>query len=345
MLKLLHEAALEQDSNSVVHHLPPCLPLLGDSLVCMKLSATNFTVYNYFTGRILQRLSVDTLALPGLLAKVQEKINPKYTLITAQQSKEVGATRTRIESIVYNKEQGKYFLFFDAAFCLDSPMVYKGKSEPFNWISSVPFVTILDAQRNGTNQYVLLDYGASSPNFSYGGFLIGDKVIVPNYAPERAVKRGFGMLCSIDLADTGYLIRDLNLPFDERMLNLQRQNRTEKVCFAAADGVSYYLAIGNKVLYSKDGLFQEVYRMDTSENIYELYFNRSRKLLFLNTFSRDNNKMKGIRVFSLDLETKALNTFYSGAETAVVQFINDSALLKLSENADQQKYEFAVYTY
>lgn len=122
-------------------------------------------------------------------------------------------------------------------------------------------------------------------------------------------------------------------------------NYAEKVCFSAADSVSYYLAFGNRVLYSKDGLFQEVYRMDSSENIYELYFNRSRNLLFLNTFSRDDNKMNGTRVFSLDLQTQVLKSVYSGAETSAVQFIDDSALLKLSENAEQQKYEFAVYKY
>jgi hypothetical protein len=345
LIKLLHQADVEESSNSVLHHLPPSLQLVGDSLVCMQLSATNFTVYNYFTGQIQQQLSVDTAVLPRLLAEVQAKINPKYLLMNGQESKEAAVPRTRIETIVYDDEQGKYFLFFDAFFYIDSPMVIKGKSEPFNWIMGIPFVTMLDAQLNGTNQYVLLDYGKSSPNFSYGGLLSADKLIVPNYDPQRAGAPGFGMLCSIDLAGTAYTMRNLDLPFDERTVKLQKMNRTEKVCFAASDTLSYYMASGNRIVYSKDNQFHETYRMDTSDHAYDLYVNQGRSQLYLHTLIWEDNKQKSTQIFSLDIQTKKLQKIYSGKEASVVKFINDSTLLKLTENTAEKHYEFELYKY
>lgn len=345
LVSLLHRVAVEEKEGSIIHHLPPYLQVLGDSLVCMKLSATNFTIYNYFTGQIQQRLSIDTGVLPQLLSDVQARINPKYTLITEQQSKEAGAPKTRIESVIYNEKKNEYLLFFLTAFCLDSPMVIKGKSEPFNWISNVPFMTTLDVRRNSTDQYVLLNYGTSSPDFSYTGLLFRNKLILPNYDPERAGTPGFGMLCSIDMADAAYTMRNLDLPFDERSLALQKQNRTQKMCFAAADSVSYYLAYGNSLQHSKNNIFRAVYRLDTGEYVYDIYVNRSRKLLYLNTLSWEENKQKGTRIFSLDLQTKVLKNLYSGSEPSAVKFINDSVLLKLSESPSQKHYAFEVYQY
>ncbi|HTN17674.1 MAG TPA: hypothetical protein VL092_08340 [Chitinophagaceae bacterium] len=342
-LQPIQTARIHEEGNHVLHGLPISIQLLSDSLAGIHFDATRYTVYNYYTGRMVSSLLLDSSVLPDLLLQARAYYPHDYQLMSMQEGREIGVPVLSVDGVFYSKEKQQYFLFISAAFAVDTFIDVRGVKEPATATHHVCYVAVLNRHFAITSRYTILRGENVAPAFLFGGLLQEDRLLVPNIELEHIDTPGFGMLCSVALEQDRGRISSIPVPFDYRT-RLQRKNHIfDQVSFADVDGNSYYVSDGCRILHCRDSVFRSIYAMDTNEHVYNLYYNHTRNLLYINT--RFGEQALGSKVFTLDTAGKSLSLIDSSHTERSVDFINDSLILSIHKTPDEEHYAFSLYNY
>jgi hypothetical protein len=344
-IKLVKKTAIEEKGNNVLHHIPLSVQFLGDSLLCIKLNATRFNIYNYYTGSIVKSIELDSNILPKLLSQACANSSRKYRLMSMQEYKEIGIPALTVENAFYKKQEQQLYLFFTASFSIDTFIMIKGVKEPAIASQPLCYVTTLDQNYINSNKYTLLEFSNIGPAFLYGGLMLKDKLVVPNIELEHIGKSGFGMLCAIGLGQECGTVKSIAMPFDKRSIEQRKRHILEKVSFADIDGQSYYVSDGKRIVHCTDSIFTILYSMDDNEHVYNLYYNHTDKQLYINTRFGDQSDLKGSKIFALNISDKKIKLVDSNSKINSIDFVNDSTILSISENDATRAYEFLLYKY
>lgn len=342
-LQLLQTARIREAGNHVLHGLPISIQLLDDSLAGIRFDATRYTVYNYYTGNIVSSLALDSSILPELLQQARTHYPHNYQLMGLQEGREIGVPVLSVEGAFYSNEKQQYFLFISAAFAVDTFIEVRGVREPATATHQVCYVAVLNRHLSNTGRYSILRSENVGPAFLFGGLVLGDRLLVPNIELAHIDTPGYGMLCGIALEQGRGLVSSVPVPFDYRTRTQRKNHIFDQVSFAGIDGSAYYVSDGCRILHCRDSVFRCVYSMDSNEHVYNLYYNHTRNLLYVNT--RFGESARGSKVFALDTAAKSLSLIDSSSAERSVDFISDSLVLSIHKTPDDEHYAFSLYRY
>jgi hypothetical protein len=344
-LKLVSEAKIEEEGNNVLHGLPLSMQLLDDSLVGIRLDASRYNIYNYYTGKIVNSPLPDSNILPELLQQARAYSSRDYQLLSLREGREIGEPVLSAEGVFYNKEERQYYLFFTASFIVDTFITVKGVQEPAAATHRVYYVARLDRHFRVRGGYSLLKPGYLAPAFLFGGLMLQDRLLVPNVGLSHIDTPGYGMLCGIGLKQGFGIVESIPVPFDGRSKAQRKNHILEKVSFAGIDGQAYYISDGRRILYCKDAQFETVYTLDSNEHVYNLYYNHSRDLLYIHTCFGEPADLKGSKMFSLNVPGKKPGLVDSSSKIRYLDFISNTQVLAVCKNSSDESYTFSLYAY
>lgn len=342
-LQEVHSVRIREAGNHILHGLPISIQLLGDSLAGIHFDATRYTIYNYYTGRIVSSLALDSTVLPDLLRQARAHALRDYKLMSVQEGRETGIPVLSVEGVFYNREKQQDYIIITAAFAADTFIEVRGATEPALAAHHIYYVAGLNRHFTATSKYTILKCGNMAPAFLFGGLIQGDRLLVPNIELAHIDSPGYGMLCSIALQQDRGRVSNIPVSLDQRLRAQRKNNILGQVSFANADGRAYYVSDGNRILYCTGDTFRNRYSMDSNEHVYNLYYNRSRHLLYINT--RFGESASGSKIFTLDTAAGRLNLIDASGSERSVDFINDSLILSIHKTPDNEHYAFSLYRY
>ncbi|MBL7713566.1 MAG: hypothetical protein JNL13_13925 [Chitinophagaceae bacterium] len=340
---MLQTTRIHEAGNHVLHGLPISIQLLEDSLAGIHFDATRYTIYNYYTGRIVSSLALDSNLLPGLLRQARVAAPRDYQLMSVQEGREAGIPVLSVEGVFYNREKQQYYIIINAAFATDTFIEVRGVTEPATAAHHVYYVAGLNRHFTASSAYTVLKCGNMAPAFLFGGLVQENRLLVPDVELAHIDSPGHGMLCSIALQEEPGRVSSVPVPFDRRSRAQRKRHLFDQMSFAGGNGRAYYVSDGKRIIYCKDNTFRNRYSVDSSEHVYNLYYNRSRHLLYINT--RFGESASGSKIFTLDTAAGSLNLIDASGPERSVDFINDSLILSIHKTPDDEHYAFSLYRY
>jgi hypothetical protein len=348
LIKRVSKVAIEENEHSSLHYIPKSLHLLNDSLICLGLYTPKFSVYNYKTGKIEHQIALDTGIVPTLLTLAQENMDPRFRLMTNVELKENSIPLFRIASIFYDKNLDNFHLFFVVTFGKDTTMEIKGKIEPSLEGHSVIYTTTLNNNFVLNHDYKMMIADKVTPMFLFTGYIHKNNLILPNFDPFKAGDSSIGLLSSVSLNGEKCIASNLMMPFDNRSINLQKRNTSDKISFAHIDENTFFVSDAKRIMKSDGSKFTPFYNveLDNEEHIQDLYYNKAKNRLYVySSIGSMDEVVHKSKVSYIEVATKKRNTVDSVQQFSSFNFLNDVTALSIQKKDSAQSYEFVTYKY
>lgn len=162
-IKIVDTVLITEDE-VVLHHLPFSINPLSDSQVSFRVSGLEYCIYNYYTGKLTNRIELDSNLLLECLNTARDISHTNYISVSPQELKKFGLAPYELDNMIFEKGEGTGILFFNVTALSKDSIVYDGKKVLADKFNRIPFLATVDNNFN-----IVKSYYINSGDFNIGG--------------------------------------------------------------------------------------------------------------------------------------------------------------------------------